>query len=183
MRLRLGVALIVAAPSCVQNGEVIGTQLPGSSLDGFTVYEPDELRNDPRAGDPSYVFLDQGRDAIYVRAAPVPLAQAATLTLGGGARAMYPHQWGDNAWDQGVMLDMDEHVRYVIEADDFENEFGVHDEVDVEIAGETATPVLILVGSGAGGVAQDVAIRIIVDGVAGERSPAFAVEVRDAESP
>jgi hypothetical protein len=39
---------------------------PGVSLDGYSRFLPDEKRNNPSAGDPSYVYLHAGTEAVVI---------------------------------------------------------------------------------------------------------------------
>ena len=39
---------------------------PGTSLDGYGRFVPDEKRNNPSAGDPSYVYLHAGTEAVVI---------------------------------------------------------------------------------------------------------------------
>jgi len=77
-------ALLAVAPSvsCSSNG-VLGDGMadsgatdqactplviddPAASFDGYALFSPAERRNNPNAGDPSYVFLAAGREAVVI---------------------------------------------------------------------------------------------------------------------
>jgi hypothetical protein len=47
---------------------------PSASVDGYGRFVPDEKRNNPAAGDPSYVYLHAGTDAVVIAGPDVPSA-------------------------------------------------------------------------------------------------------------
>ena len=64
----LGIGADADAPAS-DAGAIATTLLiadPGTSLDGYGRFVPDEKRYNPSAGDPSYVYLHAGTDAVVI---------------------------------------------------------------------------------------------------------------------
>src|SRR4051794_28149543 len=57
-----------AAAESVDSGSVTTLVIadPAASLDGYSRFVPDEKRNNPSAGAPSYVYLHAGTEAVVI---------------------------------------------------------------------------------------------------------------------
>jgi hypothetical protein len=99
----------------------VGTLLiadPGTSLDGYGRFVPDEKRNNPSAGDPSYVYLHAGADAVVIAGPDVASA-------GGLFALMTPHIDLIGATDfsaGGYTVTVNSELGYQVAIADFEYE-------------------------------------------------------------
>jgi hypothetical protein len=146
----------------------------GLTLD-YTVYEPQEKQNNPAAGDPSYVYLAIGREAVRLGANPV---QDKTPSL------FYPDRAAITKTAVGFVVRLNDRLSYVVEIDDFEGEVALSQVAlrRVEAPGLTNLESSFIFtaqgGCCGGGVAHSLTIRPVVDGVPGGRSTPYSIESR-----
>jgi len=148
---------------------------PAVSLDGYTRFTPDEKRNNPNAGEPSYVFLAAGSEAVVIPGPDVPSApglfvtQSPSISLVGAS---------DVAAD-GYSVVVNDHLGYQVTIDDFEFEVALA-RVEMCEADNVIHSNFVYRGNpGASGVAFDITATAVVDGTPlSPSSTPVTVEVR-----
>jgi hypothetical protein len=148
---------------------------PAASLDGYTRFTPDEKRNNPNAGDPSYVFLAAGSEAVVIPGPDVPSApglfatQGSSITLVGAS---------DVAAD-GYSVIVNDHLGYQVTIDDFEFEVALARVEMCEVDNVIHSNFVYRANPGASGVAFDITATALVDGAPlAPPSTPVTVEVR-----
>ena len=143
------------------------------SLAGFTVSDAEALRNNPLAGEPEYVFLLAGRDAVRLPGPKVPEGVAPSLFV--------LEQPGVVEDEDGFTVTVNRRLSYRVAIDDFENEISLA-RVELVKTGDVISSSFIFPGRAAppygGGVAHGLTIAAVVDGVAGPGTIPVTVEAR-----
>ena len=142
-------------------------------LTGFTVSEADARRKDPRAGEPEYVYLQAGRDAVRLPGPAVPDV---------GAPSLFTLESPGVVEDKGgFTVTVNGRLGYRVAIDDFEQEISLA-RVELVRQGDVITSSFIFPGhAGApygGGVAHGLTIQAVVGGVAGAPTSPVTVEAR-----
>jgi hypothetical protein len=151
---------------------------PASPLAGYTLFSPEEKRNNPNAGDPSYVFLTGGSEAVVIDGPAVPSAPG-LLTLANPSIALV--NASDFAAD-GYTVVANGQLRYQVAIDDFEYEVALS-RVELCESGNVITSKFTFRGNpiggmSFGGVAHDITITGAAAGIPTAPSTPVTVEVR-----
>ena len=130
-------------------------------LTGFTVYEADARRNDPRAGEPSYVYLQAGVDAVRL---PGPVVRDVTPS------SLFVLENPGVVEDAtGFTVTVNGRLGYRVAIDDFEDEISLA-RVELVRRGDVITSSFIFPGRAGepygGGVAHGLTIQAVVYGAA-----------------
>jgi len=148
---------------------------PAVSLDGYTRFSPDEKRNNPNAGDPSYVFLAAGSEAVVIPGPDVPSAPGLFATHGSSITLVGV---SDVAAD-GYSVIVNDHLGYQVTIDDFEFEVALARIELCEVDNVIHSNFVYRGNPGASGVAFDITATALVDGVPqAPPSTPVTVEVR-----
>jgi hypothetical protein len=148
---------------------------PAVSLDGYTRFSPDEKRNNPNAGEPSYVFLAAGSEAVVIPGPDVPSAPGLFATHGSSITLVGA---SDVAAD-GYSVIVNDHLGYQVTIDDFEFEVALARIELCEVDNVIHSNFVYRGNPGASGVAFDITATALVDGVPqAPPSTPVTVEVR-----
>ena len=148
---------------------------PAVSLDGYTRFSPDEKRNNPNAGEPSYVFLAAGSEAVVIPGPDVPSAPGLFATHGSSITLVGA---SDVAAD-GYSVIVNDHLGYQVTIDDFEFEVARARIELCEVDNVIHSNFVYRGNPGASGVAFDITATALVDGVPqAPPSTPVTVEVR-----
>lgn len=163
-----------------QDHRVLTLETPGVTADGYEVYDPDELRDDPRAGDPSYIFLDYGVDAVRL---PGPAFAVAAEDLDSLFVIEDPsvdsYQWGDELWEDGIAVTVNPRLRFELKIEDYEDEVTPLAEVSLIDTGDAIESEFVIIANGRDGVAHNLEITAWIDGEqAGDPTPPVTIEMR-----
>lgn len=185
MRLRhLLLAVPAALAACAEPtppgdaGETLRIPVAGGPTDdGWTVWDPADRQNDPRAGEPWYVYLLIGVDAV---ALPGPVlavddATAAELLTGDGESATWTV--GDESY-AGLTVRVNDRLGYRFDIDDFEDEVSPI-RVDLTHEGGAIHSRFVFAADGTDGVAHDAVARAILDGVESDPTDPWTLEARE----
>jgi hypothetical protein len=166
-----------AGASTTSCQQVLRLTNPSQSLVGYLQMGPSAYLNDPRAGKPSYLYLDGGKDALILPGFPVTYeaasvdVSAAKLTTCVGQASGCP---------EGYRVQVNERLSYQIKISDWEEEIALG-QVDLCLNNGTLTTEFVFAGLGVylgGGVAHDVTITPILDGVSGTPTAPVTIECR-----
>jgi hypothetical protein len=146
---------------------------PDISLQRYERFTPAEKRNNPEAGDPDYIFLAAGREAVVIDgptimgAAPLQLQQPAISIVN-------PRDTGAD----GYRVVVNRSLSYAVPIDDFEYEVTLA-RVEVCDQGGAIQSRFIFAAAPAGdGVAHDLTIIPVVGGSPLAPSIPYTIEVR-----
>ena len=144
------------------------------SLDGYTRFSPDEKRNNPSAGDPSYVFLAAGSEAVVIPG-PDVTSQPGLFALDHPSIALV----GDaGSGANGYAVTVNGRLGYRVTIADFEAEVSLARVELCEANGAIDGNFVFTGNAGAGGVAHAITIAAVVDGVTSPPATPVTVEVR-----
>ena len=151
---------------------------PAASLDGYALFSPDEKRNNPNAGDPSYVFLAGGSEAVVIDGPTVPSAPGLFTLANPSIALMNP---SDFAAD-GYSVTANGQLHYQVAIDDFEYEVALA-RVELCEKDQTITSRFTFRGNPMGGplfggVAHDITIIGTAGAVTSAPTTPVTVEVR-----
>jgi hypothetical protein len=148
---------------------------PAVSLDGYTRFSPDEKRNNPNAGEPSYVFLAAGSEAVVIPGPDVPSAPGLFATRGSSITLVGAN---DVAAD-GYSVVVNDHLGYQVTIEDFEFEVALARVEMCEVDNVIHSNFVYRGNPGASGVAFDITATALVDGTPlAPSSTPVTVEVR-----
>jgi hypothetical protein len=138
-------------------GPIVSTLViaaPGTSLDGYARFLPDEKRNNPSAGDPSYVYLHAGTEAVVITGPDVVTANA-LLTPSNPSIGLIG---ATDVSAAGYAVTVNSQVGYRIAIDDFEYEVTLA-EVELAQVGQVIQSRFVFSANPmASGVAHDISI-------------------------
>jgi hypothetical protein len=157
------VAIVMSAGCGSDGGDGCAEPIrnPDQSLAGYTAFSPDQKMGNPSAGDPTNVYLRDGKDAVVLLGPPLPDG-GAPLVLRNPSIAL-AHAAGSPPTGYAVVVN--DHLTYSVEIDDFEMEV-VLARVDVCRTGGNLESRFYFAAPALGnGVARMVTIRPVVDGV------------------
>ncbi len=147
---------------------------PAASLAGYTTFTPDEKRNNPNAGDPSYVFLAAGSEAVVMPGPDVPDAPGLFATQSSSINLVNA---SDFAAD-GYSVVVNDHLGYQVAINDFEFEVALA-RVDLCEVDNTIQSQFVFRGNpDASGVAHDITITGLANGTSTAPTTPVTVEVR-----
>lgn len=147
---------------------------PAISLAGVDVFLPDEKRNNPEAGMPSYVYLSAGQEGVVVNGPSVPSA-AGLLSLESPTISKVGVR--DYSAD-GYQVVVNSAFTYLVSIRDFEDEVALAQVELCETNGMIESRFLFRGQPGASGVAHEITIVATANGVDSSPSQPVTVEVR-----
>ena len=187
MRWRVLTPFLLAAgcaadPEPAQTGDRLEVPMPGVSADGFTIYEIEELQNDPRAGDPAYVYLDYLEDAVRMPGPSFALADEDRHSIFvAGEITVESYLWGDEAWEDGLRITVNDRLHFDMKIEDFEEEVSPLAQVDMTLDDGVVDTSFIMLGNGHDGVAHAIVTTVVIDGTPGASSGPYTLEMRGTE--
>jgi hypothetical protein len=162
--------------SCQQ---VLRLANPAQSLVGYLQMGPSSYLNDSRAGEPSYVYLDGGKDAVILPGPPVSYA-ATSVDVSAAQLTTCMNQESDCLRQDGYRVKVNEQLSYAITIGDWEEEIDLGT-VELCLNNGSLTTKFVFAGLGiymGGGVAHDLTITPILDGVSGTPTVPVTIECR-----
>jgi hypothetical protein len=150
---------------------------PAQSLTGYLQMGPSAYLNNSQAGEPEYLYLNSGKDAVILPGPPVTYGadsvdvSAAQLTTCVGEGAGCP---------EGYQVRVNERLSYRIKIWDWEEEIALG-KIELCLNKGSLTTEFVFAGLGyylGGGVAHDVTIWPILDGVTGTPTNPVEIECR-----
>lgn len=149
-------------------------QDPAVSLAGYTMYQPDEKRNNPNAGEPYYVYLAGGTEGVIVTGPSVTDAPGLfTVQSSSIAKVGVRSTSAD-----GYRVVVNPSLSYDVAIEDFESEVGLARVQLCQREGKIDSRFLFRGEPGASGVAHQIAITATANGIASGPSAPVTVEVR-----
>ncbi len=146
-----------------QLGE-IRSHLYTSELEGFSVYMPEEKRGDPRAGDPDYVYLIIGQEAVKLTGPT--LGDLAVSEIEGLFEFREPmiESLSNMSGESGFVVVVNERLSYMFSIGDFEDEGSVIGEGSINLVDGELRSEFVFAANGSPGVAHDITITAQIDG-------------------
>tara|TARA_R110002096_G_scaffold16898_1_gene57580 strand:- start:23058 stop:23906 length:849 start_codon:yes stop_codon:yes gene_type:complete len=146
---------------------------------GLLVFDPDDKRNDPRAGDPSYIYLLLDKEAVRLTGPSLagqsedlfefrsPSVEVRIETVPEGQHAI------------GMDVVVNERLTYQFTIDDFEDEGSLIGSASLTLLNGTMQSEFVFAALGSPGVAHDLTIQAIIDGVpTGAATAPVTIETR-----
>ena len=152
---------------------------PAQSLVGYLQMGPSSFLNDSRAGEPSYVYLDGGKDAVILPGPPVSYADT-SVDVSAAQLTTCVNEESSCLNQDGYRVKVNERLSYVITIGDWEEEIALGT-VELCLNNSGLTTQFVFAGLGVylgGGVAHDLTITPILDGVSGIPTVPVTIECR-----
>jgi len=150
---------------------------PTLSLDGYTLYRPQQKQNDPFADSLKNVSLRaSSKDGVVIDGPDVALSSlpAGALTLEQPAIALVGKR---TTSADGYLVTANSHLHYTVDIRDFEYEMSLA-EVDLcQDHDVLKSSFIFLAGSIRSGIASDITIKATADGTTFGPAPLWTVEV------
>ena len=127
---------------------------PAVSLDGYGRFVPDEKRNNPSAGDPSYVYLHAGTEAVVIAGPDVASATGLFTLVNPGIALTGAAEFSAD----GYTVTVNSQLGYRVAIDDFEYEVTLARVELSEVSQVIQSRFVFSANPTASGVAHDVAI-------------------------
>lgn len=165
-----------SSTSCQQ---VLRLANPAQSLVGYLQMGPSSYLNDSRAGEPSYVYLDGGKDAVILPGPPVSYA-ATSVDVSAAQLTTCVNEESACLGQDGYRVKVNERLSYLITIGDWEEEIDLGT-VELCLNNGSLTTQFVFAGLGiylGGGVADDLTITPILDGVSGTPTVPVTIECR-----
>ena len=150
-----------------------GCQSFGDTLNDYAQFLPDEKRNNPDAGDLSYIYLTSHQAVVI--SGPTVASGPRPLQLIGPSIFLATSQDGSA---DGYNVVANENLGYAISIDDFEYELTLARVELCEQGGQVNSRFIFAASGVADGVAHDLRITSVVDGTRRDTSPPYTIEVR-----
>jgi hypothetical protein len=168
-----------AGASTTNCQQVLRLTDPAQPLTGYLQMGPSAYLHDSRAGEPTYVYLDGGKDAVIL---PGPAVTYAATSVDVSAAQLTTCVNEENACmkQDGYRVKVNERLSYVITIDDWEEEVALG-QVELCLNNGALTTQFVFAGLGVylgGGVAHDVTITPFLDGTAGTPTAPVTIECR-----
>lgn len=153
-----------------------------SPFEGYTIYTPEEKRNNPAAGMPYYIYLHMNTEGVIVEGPTIDLSgienvsQLFLLDETSGTEIINPQEY----WAAGMRATINERFRFDIPIDDFEYEIALDSlwQIAAIRYGDQMRTFFIFLALGYSGVAHDITIKAIIDGNNISTAEPFTIEVR-----
>ena len=127
---------------------------PAAPLDGYALFSPDEKRNNPNAGEPFYVFLAAGSEAVVIDGPPVASAPGLFTLANPGIALVGARETSAD----GYHVTVNPRLQYDVSIADFEAEVALA-RVELCEKDRTINSRFVFRGNpGASGVAFDITI-------------------------
>lgn len=130
---------------------------PATSLDGYSRFVPDEKRNNPSAGEPSYVYLHAGTEAVVIDGPDVARADGLFALMNPSIDLVGATDFSAD----GYTVTANSQLAYRVAIDDFEYEVTLA-RVELSDTGQAIQSRFIFSANPtASGVAHDIAITAV----------------------
>jgi len=146
---------------------------PSAPLTGYTEFLPEQKQNNPQAGEPSYVYLAAGSEAVVVRGPDV--TGSGLFVLSSPSISLVGKRYFSA---DGYTVIANPQLRYDVAIDDFEYEVALSKVELCESAGHLESRFVFRGNPGASGVAFDISIGATAAGKTFGPSAPVTVEVR-----
>jgi hypothetical protein len=144
------------------------------SLAGYAQFTPDQKRNNPEAGEPDYIYLAAGREAVVIDGPPATIDGPLQLVA---PSIVLANQRATSA--DGYIVAASPALGYTIAIDDFEYEVALARVELCEQGGKVQSRFIFAASPDGDGVAHDITITAFVNGVSqGAPSAPATIEVR-----
>jgi len=130
---------------------------PTVSLDGIPLFWPAEKTNNPKAGDPTYVYLEAGREGVVLHGPNIP-DTAGAFTLQSQSIDLMSSSVDPDALPLGYRAIINHDFGYMVAIDNFEKEVSLARVVLCQQSGSFTSQFVFLANPGASGVAQNMTI-------------------------
>jgi hypothetical protein len=151
---------------------------PTVSTDGIPLFWPAEKTNNPKAGDPTYVYLEAGSEGV-VLLGPNVSDGAGLFALQSQSIDLMPSSVDPDAPPLGYRAIINHDLGYEVAINDFEMEVSLAQVELCQQSGSITSQFIFLANPGASGVAHDITITAIAHSttISAPTSP-VTVEVR-----
>jgi hypothetical protein len=148
-------------------------------IDGWALWNPDERLDDPRAGDPGYVYLVIGEDAVLLPGPTVVVDDATAAAIFGDGTASVSWAVTDETYF-GLDVVVADVLTYHFSIEDFENEVSPV-RVELERFGDEVHSRFVLAADGTDGVAHAATVAATLHGATTEPTGPWTIESRPAD--
>jgi len=169
-------ALICSACSNTEGAETTTIKASFTNLSGYSILSPDECTGDPAAGEPEYMFLIAGEEAVDVNGPSIDGTQYCVID--NPSVTEVESGYFEDEYTSGFVVILNPNLLYTVEIDDFESEI---DLAEVRLSpdnGKTLCGFIFTATPGGDGVAHDIKITAIVDGSTIDSEEIGSIEVR-----
>lgn len=147
---------------------------PAISLDGYVRFTPDQKRNNPNAGEPSYVYIVAGSEAVVIPGPDVPSAPG-LFVLKNPSIAVVGQR--DTSAD-GYLVVVNDQLSYRVSISDFESEVALARVELCEVNHAIESRLVFRGNPEASGVAFDITVTAAVGSTLSPPTTPVTVEVR-----
>ena len=127
------------------------------SLDGIPLFWPAEKTNNPKAGDPTYVYLEAGREGVVLHGPNIP-DTAGAFALQSQSIDLMSSSVDPDALPLGYRAIINHDFGYMVAIDNFEKEVSLARVELCQQSGSFTSQFVFLANPGASGVAQNITI-------------------------
>lgn len=169
-------ALICSACSNTEGAETTTVKASFTNFSGYSILSPDECTGNPDAGEPEYMFLIAGEEAVDVNGPSIDGTQYCVID-NPSVTEVKPGYFEDE-YTSGFVVILNPNLSYTVEIDDFESEV---DLAEVRLSpddGKTSSEFIFIAAPGGDGVAHDITITAIVDDITIDIKTIGSIEVR-----
>jgi hypothetical protein len=150
---------------------------PAQPLTGYLALGPVQYQKDPRAGEPSYVYLDAGKDAVIL-SGPVTAYAATKVDASAPKLTTCVNEEAACQSHDGYLVQVNERLSYLITIEDWEDEIALG-QIDLCLNNGSLTAQFIFAGlRTCDGVAHEVTITPTLDNGKGIPTTPITVECR-----
>lgn len=93
------------------------------------------------------------------------------------------YQWGSEAWQDGIAVTVNDRLRFERKIEDYEDEVMPLAQVELIELGGIIDSAFIMIANGRDGVAHDIEISALIDGIPGEPTSPVTIEMRGSPTP
>lgn len=168
-----------AGASTTSCQQVLRLTNPAQPLTGYLQMGPSAYLHDSRAGEPTYVYLDGGKDAVILPGPAVTYA-ASSVDVSAAQLTTCVNEESACLRQDGYRVKVNERLSYVITIDDWEEEVALG-QVELCLNNGALTTQFVFAGLGVylgGGVAHEVTITPFLDSTAGTPTAPITIECR-----
>ncbi len=164
-----------ATAACQQNLRLLN---PAQSLSGYLIMSASAYQNDARAGDPSYAYLDAGKDAVTLPGQAAAY-DASSISAAGAQITTCMNAESACLGQDGYRVQVNSELAYVVVIDDWEEEIALG-EVELCLSNGTLSSQFVFAGIAGlwGGGVTSVRIIAVLKGVAATATSPVQVEAR-----
>ena len=169
-------ALICSACSNTEGAETTTIKASFTNLSAYSILSPDECTGNPAAGEPEYMFLIAGEEAVDVNGPSIDGTQYCVID-NPSVTEVEPGYFEDE-YSSGFVVILNPNLSYTVEIDDFESEVGL---AEIRLSpddGKTSPEFIFIAAPGGDGVAHNIKITALVDGTSVDSKYIGTIEVR-----